>query len=212
MTSTRAKNEVAKAIHWKILNDPSNKLGEFISEKSRARKQPLTYNRIDKTFFRHLLAPIPSEVEFQSPEDLRDIEEKNMARLMTIIAEEGLLERWDPTKNDTLHQRTERIFSAGSIRAWTMIYRDVLNAYLQLFLKGPDEIHRVLYRNLDEEQFGWFSKFARQIFAHPVWDAPDTADQDISKRLTKDDDSTARALLTERGLVTEWVLQSAGGL
>jgi hypothetical protein len=78
------------------------------------------------------------------------------------------------------------------------------------YLKGPEEVHRVLYRELTDEQFAWIRKFVRQIFAHPVWDAPDTSDQDISKSLTKDDDTTAMSLLKERGLVVEWVLQSAG--
>jgi hypothetical protein len=210
MSMPKAKGEVARAIHWRILNDPANKLGDFISEKNRARRQPLTYYRIEKTLFRHLLSPIPNAAEFQSDEDFREVEERNLVRLMSIIGEEGLLDRWNPERADAVHQRTERIFSAGAIRAWVRILRDVLNAYLQLYLKGPEEAQRVLYRNLTEEQFGWSRRFIRQIFAHSVWDAPDTGDQDISKSLTKDDDITAMSLLRERGLVTEWVLESAG--
>lgn len=201
--------EVARAIHWRILNDPSNRLGDFTSEKTRARRQPLTYYRIEKTIFRHLLSPIPSAVEFQSDEDSRDVEERNLVRLMTIIAEEGLVGRWDPDKNDALHQRTERVFSAGAVRAWVRILRDVLNAHLQLYLKGPDEVSRVLYRTLSEDQFLLMKRFVRRIFAHSVWDAPDTADQDISKALTKDDDTTAFNLLKERNLAVEWILQGA---
>ncbi|MBW2021239.1 MAG: HNH endonuclease [Deltaproteobacteria bacterium] len=209
MSVTKAKSEVARAIHWRILNDPANKLGDFISEKTRARRQPLTYYRIEKTIFRHLLSPIPNAAEFQSDGDLRGTEERNLIRLMSIIAEEGLRDRWNPERADALHQRTERIFSAGAIRAWVRILRDVLNAYLQLYLKGPEEVQRVLYRELTDEQFHWITKFVRQVFAHPVWDAPDTSDRDISKSLTKDDDITAMSLLRERGLVVEWVLQSA---
>ena len=209
MSSAKAKGEVAKAIHWRILNDSSNRLGDFTSEKTRARRQPLTYYRIQKTIFRHLLSPIPNVVEFQSDEDFRDVEERNLVKLMTIIAEEGLVERWDPDKDDALHQRTERIFSAGAIRAWVHILRDVLNAHLQLYLKGPGEVSRILYRSLPEEQFLLVRKFVRRIFSHSVWDAPDTADQDISKALTKDDDTTALNLLKERNLTVEWVLQGA---
>lgn len=209
MSAAKARGEVARAIHWRILNDPPNRLGDFISEKTRARRQPLTYYRIQKTIFRHLLSPIPSAVEFQSDEDSRDVEERNLVRLMTIIAEEGLVDRWDPDKNDAVHQRTERVFSAGAVRAWVRILRDVLNAHLQLYLKGPDEVSRVLYRTLSEDQFFLMKKFVRRIFAHSVWDAPDTADQDISKALTKDDDTTAFNLLKERNLTVEWILQGA---
>lgn len=210
MSAAKARREVARAIHWRILNDPSNKLGDFISEKNRARRQPLTYNRIEKTLFRHLLSPIPSAAEFQSDEDFRQTEERNLIRLMNMIAEEGLIDRWNPERGDAVCQRTERVFSAGAIRAWVRILRDVFNAYLQLYLKGPEEIHRVLYRELNEEQLDWMRRFVRQVFAHPVWDAPDTSDQDISKRLTKDDDTTAMSLLQERGLAVQWVLESAG--
>jgi hypothetical protein len=206
MSYAKAKGEVARAIHWRILNDPDNKLGDFISEKTRARQQPLTYYRIEKTIFKHLLSPIPSAAEFQSDEDFRDTEERNLLRLMSIIAEEGLIDRWNPERADAVHQRTERIFSAGAIRAWIRILRDVLNAYLQLYLRGPEEIHRVLYRELTDEQFDWIRKFVRKIFTNSVWDAPDTGDQDISKSLTKDDDTTAMSLLKERGLVVVWVL------
>lgn len=209
MSYAKARGEVARAIYWRILNADDNKLRDFVSKKTRTRLHPLTSYRIEKTVFKHLLSPIPSAVEFQSDEDFRDTEERNLIRLMSIIAEEGLMNRWNPERGDAVHQRTERIFSAGAIRAWVRILRDVLNAYLQLYLKGPEEIQRVLYRELTDEQFGWIRKFVRQIFAHPVWDAPDTSDQDISKSLTKDDDTTAMTLLKERGLTVEWVLQSA---
>jgi hypothetical protein len=209
MTFAKAKGEVARAIHWRILNDPLNKLGDFISEKTRARRQPLTYYRIEKTIFRHLLSPVPNGAEFQSEEDLRGVEEGNLIQLMSIIAEEALIDRWNPERNDATHQRTERIFSAGAVRAWVRVLRNVLNAYLQLYLIGEEEIQRILYRPLTDDQFEWIKKFVRRIFEHPVWDAPDTSDQDISKALTKDDDTTAMSLLRDRGLVAEWVLQSA---
>lgn len=206
----KARNEVAQAIQWSILKDPDNKLQEFISETTRTRRQPLTFNRVQKTIFKFLLSHVPNDAEFQSDEDFRSTEEANLVRLMSIIAEEGLIERWNPERNDTEHQRAERIFSAGSIRAWTRILRDVLNAYLQLFMIGTEEVHRVFYREVTDEQFQWIRKFVRQIFSHPVWDAPDTSDQDISKRLTKDDDTTALSLLQEHGLVLQYVLESAG--
>ncbi len=140
MSWAKAKNEVARAIHWRILNDSINKLGDFVSEKNRARRQPLTYYRIEKTIFKHLLSPIPSAVEFQSDDDFRDAEERNLVRFMSLLAEEGLVDRWNPERADAVHHRTERIFSAGAIRAWVRILRDVLNAYLQLYLKAQDSL------------------------------------------------------------------------
>lgn len=207
-SAAKARGEVEQAIHWRILNNPSNKLNDFTSDKNRARRQPLTHYRIKKTIFRHLLSPIPSSVEFESAEDLRNTEEQNLVKLMSIIAEEGLIDRWNPEAADAVHQRTERIFSAGAIRAWVRILRDILNAHFQLYLLGPEEAQRVMYRELTDEQFDWIRKFIRLVFAHTVWDAPDNSNQDISKALTKDDDTTAFNLLRDRGLTVEWVLQN----
>lgn len=210
MTMAKARREVAQAIQWRILQAPDNKLAPFISETTRTRSKPLTYSRIEKTFFTLLLSPVPTGVEFESDDDFRDIEEKNLVRLMSIVADEGLIGRWNSEGADAAHQKAECIFSAGAVRAWMRIIRDVLNAYLQLYLKGQEEIDRVLYRRMSDEDFGWIQKFVRQIFKHPVWEMPDTPIQEVSKRLTKDDDVTARSLLTENGLTVEWVLNSAG--
>jgi hypothetical protein len=207
MTAAKAKGEVERAVHWRILDDSENKLSNFISDKSRARRQPLTYNRVKKTVFRDFLSPIPSSAEFESEQDLRSTEERNLVRLMNIIAEECLIDRWAPERADAIHERTERFFSAGAIRAWSRILRDVLFAHLQLYRISPDEVNRVLYRKLENENFTWIRRFVRQIFSHPAWDEPNTPNLDISKALTKDDDVTALTLLKERGLTVDWVLR-----
>ncbi len=210
MSRAKANGEIARAIRWRILNDPENRLRPFISDKSRALAEPLTFNRVEKTIFKDLLSPIPSEVEFQSDGDYRDAEERNLVRLMSIIADEGPEGRWSPERNDATHKRMERIFSAGAVRAWVAILRDVLNAHLRLYMVGPKEAERVLHRQLTEDDFDWIRRFVRVIFEHPVWDAPDTPDGAISKRLTKDDDTTAASLLKEYGLETRSVMEGAG--
>lgn len=208
MSLAKARREVANAIHLRILNDPANKLCEFTSDRNRTRQQPLTYYRIQKTLFQHLLSPIPNWAEFQSGDDYRDEEERNMVRLMSIIAEEGLIDRWNPELNNALHRKTERIFSSGSVRAWVRILRDVLFAHLRLYLAGQDQAQRVLYRRLTDDDFQWVRRFVRRIFAHSVWEAPDTSNQDISKSLTKDDDTTALNLLRSYGLDVNWVIST----
>jgi len=209
-STTKAKKEVERAIHHRILNDPSNKLKAFTSNKTRTKELPLTYNRIQKTLFRDFLSPVPNRVEFDSPEDLRSIEEQNLVRLMTIIAEEGLVDRWNPTRSDAEHKKADRIFSAGSVRAWTRLLLGVVNAELQLWKISTNEVERALYRQISEENFAWIKKYVRRIFSHSVWEAPDTAEVNISMALTKDDDTTAANLLKERGLSLEWVLEARG--
>jgi len=208
--TAKAKSEVLHAIENRILNSTENKLNEFTSEKNRARQQPLTHYRIKKTLFKQLLSPVPSLAEFESESDLRNTEERNLIRLMTLIAKEGLIDRWNPESKDAMHRRTERIFSAGAIRAWVKILKDILYAHLQLYVIGTEEAGKILYREITDEQFEWISKFLRKMYAHSVWDAPETGNQDISRALTKDDDTTAFNLLRDRGLTVDWVLKNSG--
>jgi len=93
-SAAKARAEVERAIHHRILNDLTNRLKDFTSDKTRSREHPLTHNRIQKTIFRDFLSQIPSRVEFDSVEDLRNTEERNLVRLMSIIAEEGLIGQW----------------------------------------------------------------------------------------------------------------------
>lgn len=206
MSTAKAKGEVTHAIHWRILTDPANTLRSFISETNPSQQQPLTYQQVAKALFASFLSPIPSTAEFHSAEDLRDVEERNLIRLMNLIAEEGLVGRWHPDRSDVEQQRAERLFSPGALRAWVRVLRDVLYVSLQLYLQGPEEAQRVLYRKMTEAQFAEIRKYLRQIFSHPLWAAPETSDQDLAKSATK-----ALVTLKKKGLVAEWVLQRVGG-
>jgi hypothetical protein len=209
-TKGKARSEVERAIHHRILTDPKNKMNEFISEKTRSKELPLTHNRVQKTLFRDFLSQIPNRIEFDSPEDLRSVEEQNLVRLMSIVAEEGLLGRWNPERNDALHRRADRMFSAGAVRAWVRVLRDVLYSVFELYKIAPEEVNRMLYRQLTDEHFDYARKYTRRIFAHSLWDAPDTPEANISMALTKDDDITAMNLFKEKGLVMNWVLEIPG--
>jgi hypothetical protein len=126
---------------------------------------------------------------------------------MNLVGEEGLVGRWHPDRSDAEQRRTERLFSPGALRTWMHVLRDVLYVSLQLYLQGPEKAQRVLYREMTEAQFAEIRKYLRQIFSHPLWDAPETSDQDLAKSATK-----VLATLKKRGLVAEWVLQRVGGV
>jgi hypothetical protein len=206
MSAAKAKKEIARAIHWRILNDPTNGLSAFIHETNPAQRQPLSYQQVEKAFFTPFLSPIPSSAEFHSEEDLRETEEQNLVRLMTLVAEEGLVGCWRPQCADAEQQRTERLFASGALRAWLRVLRDVLYVSLRLYLKGPEEAQRVLYRALTETQFAEIRACIRRIIMHPVWSAPEANDQNLTRS-----ESKALVLLKRHGLVAEWVLQESRG-
>ena len=202
-TKSQARNEIALALYNDIIDDPENKLSAYLPEKNRSRKQPITFARLKKTFLQHMLVPPPVEDEFESDTDFRQTEKKNLIHLMNIIVEEGLEGKWNPERNDSMHKRTQRIFSAGAVRAWTILLKDTFNVHLKHY---TDEERRCFfYRSVPDGDFEYFRKFVRKLFSHQIWDDPDPTGE-ISARLAKDDLTTAKSLFDEKGLTVQWLL------
>ncbi|MFA5032296.1 MAG: HNH endonuclease signature motif containing protein [bacterium] len=202
-SKAQAKNEIALAMYNEIIDDPDNKLSKYLSEKSRGRQQPLTFARLKKTFFQYMLVPPPTECEFESDEDFRKDEKRNLIRLMNIVAEEGLDDKWDPEKNNSMHKRAERIFGAGSIRAWVILLTNVINTHLRHYT--DEQRAQFFFRKIPDAEFNYFKQFVQKLFTHKIWDDPDPAGE-LSARLAKDDIETARALFEEKGLTVDWIL------
>lgn len=202
-TQAHARKEISLANYNKIVDDPTNKLSAYLSEKQRGRKQPLAFARLKKTFLQHMLVPPPVEDEFESDTDFREEEKRNLVKLMNIVAEEGLEGRWAPQRGDAAHWKAERVFSAGAVRAWVIVLRDVINAHLKHYT--DKERYQFFYRRVPDQEFDYFRKFVRKIFAHKLWDDPDPSGE-IGARLAKDDATTTKKLFDEKGLTAQWVL------
>lgn len=203
-TKAQARNEICLALYNEILDDPSNKLTRYLSEKNKGRRQPLTFARLKKTFLQ-LLVPPPVTDEFESDTDFRKDERKNLVRLMNVVAEEGLDGKWAPERDDSTHKKTERIFSAGAVRAWVVLLRDAINTHLRHYTE--EERHQFFYRKIPDLEFEYFSRFVSRIFSHKIWDDPDPSGV-IAARLAKDDATTAKSLFEEKGLTVHWLLGS----
>ena len=89
-TKAQARNEISLAMYNQIIDDVGNKLSQYLSEKQRGKMQPLSFARLKKTFFQHMLVSPPVVDVFESETDFRVEEKDNLIRLMNIIAEEGL--------------------------------------------------------------------------------------------------------------------------
>lgn len=202
-TKSQARNEILLAMHNEIVDDPNNKLSAFLSEKNRSRKQPLTFARIKKTFLKYMLVPPPIPDEFESDTDFRKQEKLNLVRFLSIIAEEGLDGRWNPERDDAMHARTQRVFGAGSVRAWTILLRDTINTHLRHYTE--DERLRFFYRHISQDDFEYFQDFVRKLFSHKIWDDPDPTGE-IAARLAKDDATTTKSLFDEHGVTVHWLL------
>jgi hypothetical protein len=202
-TRAQANNEISLAMYNQIIDDSSNRLSIFLSEKNRGRKQPLTFYRLKKTFFQYMLVPPSVKEEFESDKEFRKEEKQNLVKLMNIIAEEGLEGKWAPERADAMYKKVERIFSAGAIRAWVILLRDAINQHLRHY--SDEERNRFFYRNIADTEFNYFRHFIKKIFSHQLWDDPDPSGE-IAARLAKDDATTAKSLFEEKGLTVSYVL------
>lgn len=202
-TKANAKKEIDLAIYNEIVDDPNNKLSAFLSEKNRTRKQPLTFSRLQKSFFQHMIFPSPVKDEFESDNDFRKEKRKNIIKLFNMIVDETLEGKWAPDRGDANHKRAERIFSAGPVRAWVVLLRDAISVHLKHFDEQKKRIF--FYRNISDEEFEGFREVIKRIFSHKIWDDPDP-DGTITARLARDDTATARSLFEEKGLTVNWVL------
>lgn len=202
-TRSQATNEITQAIYNEILNDPGNMLSNYVAEKHRGRNQPLTIARLQKTFFREMILPPPVEDEFESEEDCRVKEKRNLLRLMTIIAEESLEGKWAPERSDSNHLKAERIFSAGAVRTWVILLKNTINQHLRHYT--DEQRKRFFYSEIEDAEFEYFRTFVRRIFEHKLWSDPDPTGE-IAARLAKDDVHTTQALFDERGLTVPKIL------
>ena len=147
-TKAEAKTMLQMAIEQNVIEAPENRLSEFIAERNRSRKNPLSISILQKTFFREFILSPPTTVEFEGPEDFRVEEQKNLVRLMSVIAEKQLTGRWNPEANNAAHQRAERIFSAGAVRAWVPMLHYMIAQVLLLFDKADQE--KVFFRLISD--------------------------------------------------------------
>jgi len=205
-SKAQARSEILEALYNEIVDNADNQLARFLSEKNRSStSQPLTFARLKKTMLSTMLLTSPVKDEFESDTDYRKLERRNLIKLMNIIANQGLVGKWNPDQDNSLHRRTQRIFSAGAVTAWTALLRDAINQHLRHYTE--DERQRFFYRAIDEREFEYFDRFVSRIFSHKIWDDPDPAGQ-IAARLAKDDATTAKGLFAEKGLTVHWVLSS----
>ena len=183
-----------------ILDDPVNRLREYITEENRGRQNPLTMYRLEKTFFAEFVAPVPMNDEFETESYHRDEERENVVRILNAITERSLDDRWAPERNDAAHKKAARLYSAGALRAWAPFLRDAIAPALQLFDSeereessiGPSMIRssEVIEKRLD------------RLFSHKVWEDPDPELKD----LRYDNAERAKEMLRQSGLTSNWIL------
>jgi hypothetical protein len=185
-----------------ILKNSDNKMLPFIAPENKTGKQyAISRDSLKKFYFRYFITVPPLDIEIDSKNDFRNQEIENNIRLLNILAEKTLIDKWNPDSNSSEHKKADRIYRAGSIMAWFPLLRNVI--FNRLDLIDPKEADRILFRNIAEEKWNLIDRHIEKMFSHKIWiDKDPNIDIVIGNKkseLTKD-------LFNNNGLTDKWVL------
>lgn len=116
-----------------VMHASENKLLEFVEWAGKGAKRPLSYNAIDRSFFKELLfkkaLDTPIEQEIDQGTNPRQLEIKQLVQIMSLFAEVFFIGKWDPEiggrKIETRVHGGE-VIQQGHMRAWRVAREEVL--------------------------------------------------------------------------------------
>ncbi len=193
-----AKNMLRSNIIDSVLEDKENKIVEFISERNKTRKNPLTINSLKQTIFKYFVASPPLDIEIEKSDELRESERKNIIKLLNILTNLTLENIWNPDKNDSFHKKSVRIYKSGSIKAWSKMLKDIIAVVLRIF--DEDKKSKLFLRNISDEEWKLIQGRMEKLFAHKIWTDPK---DEIDSNLSVNTESHVKVFFEQEGLTVE---------
>jgi len=205
-TRAEALNMIRSNIYDSILDDPENRITEYIAERNRTRKNPLTIYALKQTVFKHFITAPPLDLNLERLDELREFERKNIIQLLNILTEVTLENKWNPDFNDSWHKVAERIYAAGSLKAWIGMLRDVVAQVLNLY--DEHEKKRVLLREVSEEKWNIIKGRIKRLFTeHKIWT---DSSPEIDGNLRINNETHVRDFFKQNALTVNWILSGKG--
>ncbi|MCL6086786.1 MAG: hypothetical protein M1475_00070 [Actinobacteria bacterium] len=162
-----AINMIESNIYDSIIEDKKNSIIKYVEEFSSSNRKPLTTNRLKQTIFKKFIAVPPLDMDIEESDRLRELERKNVVRLLNLVTRYTLTGKWDPDKNDENHKISERIYLSGSFKAWAGILKDVIAAILELF--DENERKEIFLREISEEKWENIESCIALMFERRIW-------------------------------------------
>ncbi len=184
--SREMKRYILDSIRDSITHNPENKLKDFIDFGGRAQEKPLSYSTIEKTFYSFFIyrnaLQTPINYRLEEGENPRDLEKRQILRLMNIIAEEIYIGRFDPdigtSKIENRIQKGEeipephlvayRISKEEIIYNWLKYISQIIKNYFIMQGKPIDE-NKLFEYNLPEPLWDRIRIFIRNFRDLPIW-------------------------------------------
>lgn len=213
--------------HWLEYNvlhpektDPfkANKATPYIeAEKTRERKKPISYSSFRKTFVRFFLYrdlaenPIAISGSGEDSSYLRFEERDNLVKLMSMMAEKVLIDKFDLTKGahklekrlqggekiPSNHVKAYRIFRPRVFEVWTEVLSGAIRTALKLKGKLSEKNAsegKILWCKIAEGDWKQIGKMIDKIFNHKIWE---TKDKDMIDAIGATKKDIAQTFITE---------------
>lgn len=169
-----------------ITHDQQNLLLEFVEWAGKAADRPLSYNTIERSFFREFLykkaLDTAIDAGMEEGTNPRQLEREQLVRLMSIFAEAFFVGQWDPELGG---RRLESQLQAGEaiperqLRAWRIAREEVLAnvmRWLRLVIANyyaytGKVVHedRLLQSRLPDELWNRLRNFLESLSRLPCW-------------------------------------------
>jgi hypothetical protein len=169
-----------------ITQEPDNKLLEFVEWAGKVADRPLSYNSLDRSFFKEFLykkaLDTPIDEGMEQGTNPRMLEREQMVRMMNLFAEVFFVNQWDPDLGgrqlESRLQKGEAI-PPGHLRAWRIAREEVLANVLRwaklvitnYFAYTAITVHenRVMHRRLPPELWDRMRNFLESLSRLPCW-------------------------------------------
>jgi hypothetical protein len=184
--SREIKRFILDALRNSVTSDPQNKLMDFIDLGGRGNERPLSYSTIEKTFYSFFVyqevLETPINYRMEEGENPRDLEHRQILRLMNLIAQEIYVDKFDPEigtvkienrlqKGDDYphdHLRAFRMSKEEIVYNWLSYVGQIARQYF-IMLGKPDPKERLFQYPFPEQVWDNISKFLRNLLALPLW-------------------------------------------
>jgi hypothetical protein len=184
--SREIKRFILDALRNGVTSDPENKLMDFIDLGGRGKERPLSYSTIEKTFYSFFVyqevLETPISYRMEEGENPRDLERRQILRLMNLIAQEIYTDKFDPEiGTDKIESSLQKgkDYPLAHLRAFRMSKEEIVYNWLSyvgqiarqyfIMLGKPDPQERLFQYPFPEQVWDNIGKFLRSLVALPLW-------------------------------------------
>lgn len=193
----RRDEEKGNLVHFlkaniKNCSKPKNEFFDFVEQVNpRAKTWPISYDSVEKTFFKFFIDQSPCEIEIKQDDDGEDryprwVERDNSVRLMNLFVDKVLKGKYSKDlgihkledrmkRGETIpddHLRAYRLFRPRVFEVWCEFLKEAIADMLIIRRKITNDMkkkNRVLWAKIDDEDWKDIEKMVDRLIIHKIW-------------------------------------------